>query len=53
MEDVLILEVGTRVSDDAGEYSDIDMAFTMSLPPGFTHKDGTPYPVVKQRRTED
>ena len=39
--DVLVLEVGSRKAEDAGEYSDIDMRFS---PDGFARKDGTPYP---------
>jgi uncharacterized cupin superfamily protein len=39
--DALVLEVGSRKSQDAGEYSDIDMRFSDT---GFTRKDGTPYP---------
>jgi uncharacterized cupin superfamily protein len=38
--DAVLLEVGSRKSQDAGEYSDIDMRFSDA---GFTHKDGTPY----------
>ena len=38
--DAAFLVVGTRVADDSGEYSDIDMTFT---PEGFFHKDGRPY----------
>ncbi len=34
------LVVGTRLPDDAGEYSDIDMTFG---PEGYRKKDGTPY----------
>jgi len=42
--DAVILEVGSRKSDDEGEYSDIDMRFTSKGPSSFEHKDGTPYP---------
>ena len=38
--DAVVLEVGSRKSQDAGEYSDIDMRFSDA---GFTRKDGTPY----------
>ena len=38
--DVVLLEVGSRKADDAGDYSDIDMRFT---PDGYTHKDGSPF----------
>src|ERR1700742_4089485 len=36
--DVLLLEIGTRVPDDSGEYSDIDMAFQMGGPAMYTRK---------------
>jgi uncharacterized cupin superfamily protein len=39
--DAVVLEVGSRKQEDAGEYSDIDMRFS---PSGYAHKDGTPYP---------
>jgi uncharacterized cupin superfamily protein len=43
--DAVILVVGSRNPEDAGEYSDIDMRFARrddgTL--GFFHKDGTPY----------
>jgi uncharacterized cupin superfamily protein len=38
--DVVLLEVGSRKVEDAGEYSDIDMRFT---PDGYSHKDGRPF----------
>lgn len=41
--DAVLLEVGSRKIDDAGEYSDIDMRFTRN-PSGYERKDGTPYP---------
>jgi uncharacterized cupin superfamily protein len=41
-QDALVLEVGSRKSEDEGEYTDIDMRFGRAG--GFTHKDGTPYP---------
>ena len=42
--DVVYLEVGTRLVDDEGEYSDIDMKFVFAARPSpFLHKDGTPY----------
>jgi uncharacterized cupin superfamily protein len=43
--DALILVVGSRVTEDRGEYPDIDMQFARG-PDGllrFLHKDGTPY----------
>jgi len=39
--DAVVLEVGARKPQDAGEYSDIDMRFSDA---GFTRKDGKPYP---------
>jgi uncharacterized cupin superfamily protein len=41
--DAILLEVGSRKPEDAGEYSDIDMRFSRG-DEGFTRKDGTPYP---------
>jgi uncharacterized cupin superfamily protein len=41
--DAVLLEVGSRKPEDAGEYSDIDMRFSRE-DEGFTRKDGTPYP---------
>jgi uncharacterized cupin superfamily protein len=48
--DVQILEVGTRVAEDAAYYSDIDMV----APPGgkpaiYTQRDGTPYQDIRRR----
>ena len=42
-EDAVLLEVGSRKPEDAGEYPDIDMRFSRG-DEGFTRKDGTPYP---------
>lgn len=39
--DAVVIEIGSRKTDDEGEYSDIDMRFG---PEGYFHKDGTPYP---------
>jgi uncharacterized cupin superfamily protein len=38
--DVLLLEIGSRKAEDAGDYPDIDMRFS---PDGFTRKDGSPF----------
>jgi uncharacterized cupin superfamily protein len=38
--DVVLLEVGSRKAEDAGDYPDIDMRFS---PAGFTRKDGSPF----------
>jgi len=51
--DALLLEIGTRVPDDSGEYSDIDMAFKMGGTAMYTRKDGTPYTDIKLRGPED
>jgi uncharacterized cupin superfamily protein len=48
--DAIVLEIGTRVPDDIGHYSDIDM---MCPPDGksamYTHCDGTPYEGIRRR----
>ena len=51
--DALLLEIGTRVSNDSGEYPDIDMAFKMGGPAMYTRKDGTPYADIKLRGPDD
>lgn len=51
--DALLLEVGTRLPNDAGEYPDIDMAFQMGAAAMYTRKDGTPYTDIKRRGPED
>jgi uncharacterized cupin superfamily protein len=38
--DVVLLEVGSRKAEDAGDYPDIDLRFS---PDGYTHKDGRPF----------
>ena len=38
--DVVLLEVGSRKAEDAGDYPDIDMRFS---PDGYTRKDGSPF----------
>ena len=42
-----VLEIGTRASDNAAYYSDIDMMVKQST--GYTHRDGTPYPKAARR----
>ncbi len=49
----LALEVGTRSADDAGTYSDIDMAAPVGKPAAYMHKDGTPYENIKRRGPGD
>lgn len=51
--DALLLEIGTRVPNDSGEYPDIDLAFQMASPPMYTRKDGTPYTNIKWRKPGD
>jgi uncharacterized cupin superfamily protein len=41
--DAVILEVGSRNTDDEGDYSDIDMRFIRG-DAGYIHKNGQPYP---------
>jgi len=48
--DAQLLEIGTRLPDDAAYYSDIDMV----APAGgrtavYTHRDGTPYQDIRRR----
>jgi len=45
---VVLLEIGTRLADDEGRYSDIDLV-TLAGKPGYYHRDGTPYPEQKRR----
>ena len=48
--DVLILEIGSRFSNDVGHYSDIDMVAEADGKPAiYTHRDGTPYTDIKRR----
>jgi uncharacterized cupin superfamily protein len=51
--EVLLLEMGTRVADDSGEYSDIDMVFDMARKSMYQHKDGAPYPDAGRRGPDD
>ncbi len=52
--DAMVLEIGTRIADDAAYYPDIDM-----VAPGggkraaYTHRDGTPYTGLRRRGPED
>jgi uncharacterized cupin superfamily protein len=39
-QDVVLLEIGTRVATSVAYYSDIDMMVTPGI--GYTHRDGTP-----------
>lgn len=52
--DATVLEVGSRMADNAAHYPDIDMV----APPGgkpaaYTHRDGTPYTDLRRRGPED
>ena len=51
--DVLVLEIGTCVSDETAPYSDIDMvAHASGKPARYTRRDGTPYPDIARRGPE-
>ena len=48
--DAFVLEIGTRIPEDAAHYTDVDMF----APPGgkpseYTHRDGTPYTDIRRR----
>ena len=45
--DAVILEIGTRIDGDAAYYPDIDLVSPST--PGYTHRDGTPYPARVRR----
>jgi len=47
--DLVYLEIGTRIADDGGEYSDIDMTFEMTDGITYRRRDGTPYPKTERR----
>ena len=49
-EDAVVLEVGSRVAEDTGFYSDIDMVAPAGGEPAiYTRRDGTPYTDIKRR----
>ena len=51
--DACILEIGTRVPEDVGHYSDIDMTAPAGGKPAvYTHRDGTPYMDLRRRGPE-
>ncbi len=51
--DACVLEVGTRVADDVGYYSEIDMvAPAGGQPAAYTHRDGSPYDDIRRRGPE-
>jgi uncharacterized cupin superfamily protein len=48
--DALVLEIGTRIADDAAHYADIDMyAPPDGKPAEYTRRDGTPYTDIRRR----
>jgi uncharacterized cupin superfamily protein len=48
--DALVLEVGTRVPDDAAYYPELDLVAPAGGAPAiYTHRDGTPYENLKRR----
>ena len=48
--DTRVLEIGTRIHDDAAYYSDIDMVAPAGCKPAvYTHRDGTPYQDIRRR----
>ena len=49
--DATVLEIGTRLAGNAATYVDIDMLARADAP-GYTHKDGTPYPVFPRRTSK-
>jgi uncharacterized cupin superfamily protein len=52
--DAQVLEIGTRVDTDRGEYSDIDMiAPAGGRPAIYCHRDGTPYHDIRRRGPDD
>ncbi len=49
-----ILEIGSRVAQSVGHYSDIDMVAPAGGKPAiYTHRDGAPYQDIKRRGPED
>jgi uncharacterized cupin superfamily protein len=53
-EDALVLQVGTRISDDGAYYPDIDLVYPPEGKPAiYTRRDGTPYTDLKRRGPAD
>lgn len=53
-QEVLVLEIGSRVAGDAAYYSDIDMVSPPDgKPAAYTHRDGAPYYDIRRRGPED
>ena len=52
--DALVLEIGTRTTDSAVHYSDIDMMAPADGKPAiYTHRDGRPYENIRRRGPGD
>jgi uncharacterized cupin superfamily protein len=52
--ETVILEVGTRVPDDAADYPGLDLVAPAGAQPAlYTHRDGTPYPDIRRRGPGD
>ena len=52
--DAELLEIGTRIAEDAGYYSDIDMVAPAGGKPAmYTRRDGTPYADLRRRGPDD
>ena len=48
--DAELLEIGSRIAENAGYYSDIDMVAPAGGKPAvYTHRDGTPYTDIRRR----
>ena len=49
-----VLEIGTRVPDDAADYPDIDMVAPAGRKPTpYAHRDGRPYENIRRRGPQD
>jgi hypothetical protein len=49
-----VIEIGTRVDEDATYYPDIDMVAPADGKPAiYTYRDGTPYTDIRRRGPED
>lgn len=52
--EALVLEIGSRLAEDVGYYSDIDMmAPAGGKPAVYTRRDGTPYADIRRRGPEE
>jgi uncharacterized cupin superfamily protein len=53
-QDATVLEVGSRIAGEIGNYPDIDMVAPADQQPAmYTHRDGTPYLDLKRRGPTD